>query len=456
MLEYDIASCCKRLRLSKNIVEMSVKIQADSHQEYLLKLLQAEITHREKARRDKLLKKAGFYTIKTFESFRFDEVTLPSGVTPEYLKECEFIANKTNIVMYGNVGTGKTHLSIALGVEACKKGLEVRFFRTSALVNKLAEQKKAGSLSAFLKTLNKADLLICDEWGYVPLDRVGADMASLKDGNNPKGILLNVTNIKAKEQYIRSEYLNVKKGDSLNLVFLPDQSVLTMEIEIAAMAEQAPLGTEIPRYPYNIQIFISQETFDAIYSGYPQKYRNIQPKLYIRTSDSEELSDQIFLYKDRTSIDEIFVIDYNADHREQRRFLTFVYVFFYGFVALITAICIANIFNTVSTGIQLRKREFGMMLSVGMTPKGFYKMLYYESLFYGVKALLFGLPVSYIIMRLLHRILGRSFEISFSIPWKSVIGAVIVVFAIVGVTMFYSGSKVKDENIMDMLRAENL
>jgi DNA replication protein DnaC len=106
MLEYDIASCCKRLRLSKNIVEMSVKIQADSHQEYLLKLLQAEITHREKARRDKLLKKAGFYTIKTFESFRFDEVTLPSGVTPEYLKECEFIANKTNIVMYGNVGTG--------------------------------------------------------------------------------------------------------------------------------------------------------------------------------------------------------------------------------------------------------------------------------------------------------------------------------------------------------------
>lgn len=174
MLEYDIASCCKRLRLSKNIVEMSVKIQADSHQEYLLKLLQAEITHREKARRDKLLKKAGFYTIKTFESFRFDEVTLPSGVTPEYLKECEFIANKTNIVMYGNVGTGKTHLSIALGVEACKKGLEVRFFRTSALVNKLAEQKKAGSLSAFLKTLNKADLLICDEWGYVPLDRVGA------------------------------------------------------------------------------------------------------------------------------------------------------------------------------------------------------------------------------------------------------------------------------------------
>jgi len=172
----DIAVCCKKLRLSKNIVEMSGKIQADSHQEYLLKLLQAEILHREEARKDKLLKKAGFYTIKTFESFKFDEVTLPADINPEYLKACKFIENKTNIVMYGNVGTGKTHLSIALGVEACKKGLEVRFFRTSALVNKLAEQKKAGTLSAFLKAINKADLLICDEWGYVPLDRMGAQL----------------------------------------------------------------------------------------------------------------------------------------------------------------------------------------------------------------------------------------------------------------------------------------
>jgi len=176
MLVTDIADCCKKLRLSRNIVEMSDKIEADSHQEYLLKLLQAEVAHREEVRMNKLLKKAGFYTIKTFESFRFDEVTLPSDITLEYLKECEFIKNKTNIVMYGNVGTRKTHLSIALGVEACKKGLEVRFFRTSALVNKLAEQKKAGTLSAFLKTLNKADLLICDEWGYVPLDRVGSQL----------------------------------------------------------------------------------------------------------------------------------------------------------------------------------------------------------------------------------------------------------------------------------------
>ena len=196
MLEPDIATCCKRLRLSKNIVEMSDKIQADTHQEYLLKLLQSEILHREKTRKDKLLKNAGFYSIKTFESFRFDEVTLPGGITPEYLKECEFLASKTNIVMYGNVGTGKSHLSIALGVEACKKGLEVRFFRTSALVNKLAELKKAGTLSVFLRNLSKADLLICDEWGYVPLDRIGAQLLFevISERYERKSVIIN-TNI---------------------------------------------------------------------------------------------------------------------------------------------------------------------------------------------------------------------------------------------------------------------
>jgi DNA replication protein DnaC len=176
MLTLAIADCCKELRLSRNIAEMSKKIQADSYQEYLLKLLKSELEHRDAARKDKLLKSAGFYSIKTFESFRFDEVTLPGTINTEYLKNCEFIESKTNLVMYGNVGTGKSHLSIALGVEACKKGIAVKFFRTSALVNKLAEAKNRGALSAYLKQLHKAELLICDEWGYVPLDRTGAQL----------------------------------------------------------------------------------------------------------------------------------------------------------------------------------------------------------------------------------------------------------------------------------------
>ena len=122
------------------------------HQEYLLKLLQAEVKHRENARRNKLMNLAGFYYRKSFDGFHFDEVTLPDAVSQIYLQNCEFIKTKTNVIMYGNVGTGKTYLSIALGIEACKRGISTRFFRTAALVNQLSEAKKNGSLASFRMT----------------------------------------------------------------------------------------------------------------------------------------------------------------------------------------------------------------------------------------------------------------------------------------------------------------
>lgn len=78
--------------------------------------------------------------------------------------------------MYGNVGTGKTYLSIALGVEACRKGIETKFYRTAALVNRLFKAKRSSTLSSFMKQISKAELVICDEWGYVPLDRTGAQL----------------------------------------------------------------------------------------------------------------------------------------------------------------------------------------------------------------------------------------------------------------------------------------
>ncbi|MCQ9628104.1 ATP-binding protein [Cetobacterium somerae] len=94
----------------------------------------------------------------------------------EELKELKFIIEKKNLILYGGVGTGKTHMACALGLNACNEGKNVKFYRTSTLVNQLSEAKKKGNLSSFLKRFEKLDLLILDEWGYVPLDREGAQL----------------------------------------------------------------------------------------------------------------------------------------------------------------------------------------------------------------------------------------------------------------------------------------
>lgn len=176
MLKEELLNCCKALRLSRGLVDNSEEIAAESHQAYLLELLQREIAHREKSKRDRLLKNAGFYTLKSFDDYRFDEVKLPSGVTQDYLKQTQFMEEQKNLILYGNVGTGKTHLAIAMGIAACRRGLSVGFYRTANLVNQLADAKKAGKLSKLLSTIKKFDLLICDEWGYVPLDREAAQL----------------------------------------------------------------------------------------------------------------------------------------------------------------------------------------------------------------------------------------------------------------------------------------
>lgn len=193
MLEDKIIACCKKLRLSRNFADMAMMADGESHQEYLLKLLVAELKNREQCRITKLINAAGFYSIKTFDEFRFDEVTLPSDLTPERLKSLDFIEEKKNIIMYGRTGTGKTMLSIALGITACQHGIPVRFFRTSAFVNQLLEAKHAGTLGKLLKKLNKVSVIILDEWGYVPYDRTGIQLLFdyLSEIHEQKSIILN-------------------------------------------------------------------------------------------------------------------------------------------------------------------------------------------------------------------------------------------------------------------------
>lgn len=179
--------------MSRNLADMAQTISGESHQEYLYELLSGELNNREQGRIATLINVAGFYSIKTFDGFRFDEITLPSGLTPESLKSLDFIREKKNVIMYGRTGTGKTMLSIALGVSACQRGIPVKFYRTAALVNQLSEAKKASTLGILLKKLDKASVIILDEWGYVPYDRTGAQLLFdyLSEIHEHKPVILN-------------------------------------------------------------------------------------------------------------------------------------------------------------------------------------------------------------------------------------------------------------------------
>ncbi len=172
----NIKRYCKELRLGTNMVNNISDIQAESHEEFLEKVLEIEVMYRETARKNRYLKQAGFDVIKTFENYTFDQIEIPETISIEELKSTEFVKRKENLILYGPVGTGKSHLSTAIGVNACMNNMKVKFYRTAALVNELIDAKNNGTLNKLLKQIEKVEILVCDEWGYIPIDVEGAKL----------------------------------------------------------------------------------------------------------------------------------------------------------------------------------------------------------------------------------------------------------------------------------------
>ena len=144
--------------------------------EYLAELTHLEVTARRERRVQRLLQDAHLPMTKTLDSFDFDsQKTLDRDAVLE-LFTCDFVARKENVVLVGEVGTGKTHLSIALVVACCQKDLRARFTTATQLVNTLAEAKSLGRLERKIEQLARFDVVCVDELGYVPFDRQGADL----------------------------------------------------------------------------------------------------------------------------------------------------------------------------------------------------------------------------------------------------------------------------------------
>jgi DNA replication protein DnaC len=148
----------------------------ESYEQYLLRLTELEVASRSANVLKARIKQAAFPAVKDFDTYDF--TAQPSVNKPKILELAngEWIRQHFNCCLVGNSGTGKTHLASALGLAACRRGWRVRFFTAAALVNRLEEAQKQYQLERFLKQLERIDLLICDEVGYLSFSRVGAEL----------------------------------------------------------------------------------------------------------------------------------------------------------------------------------------------------------------------------------------------------------------------------------------
>ncbi|WP_453990930.1 ABC transporter permease [Bacillus nitroreducens] len=255
-------------------------------------------------------------------------------------------------------------------------------------------------------------------------------------------------------KFIETKSIHSNVGETLDLytMFYDDEEQqMVNKMTIGALTEQVPMGVNTSSAG-GIDLIVSEDVLNHFVSNNEKLKSEIQTELYMNSSNPMGTQDEL----DKVTDSNTHVYNVVQRRQEQENLIMLMSVFTYGFITLISLISIANIFNTISTSISLRKREFAMLRSVGMTPKGFNKMINYESIFYGVNALLYGLPISLIVMYLIYLSLGNTFEYGFSLPWLSIVFVIFIIFIIVGAAMMYSIQKIKKENIIDGLKQESI
>ena len=217
-------------------------------------------------------------------------------------------------------------------------------------------------------------------------------------------------------------------------------------------------------------IFVTNKSFDLIEEfSYMSDFKIVvNKKLYDSISDSSTHYTQFNIVSDNTNnidkltkeLDKYSNVNYTnikEAMKQANNLILAVKILMYGFISLVTLIGVTSVFNTISTSMALRKREFAVLRSIGLTNRGFNKILFFESLFFGMKSLIFAIPVSIGITVLIHYALADMMSIStIIIPWKYIIISIVSVFVIVLLTMMYSTSKIKKHNIIEQIREENI
>lgn len=246
-------------------------------------------------------------------------------------------------------------------------------------------------------------------------------------------------NNKLTTKYMR--VFNFNKGDIIDATITDTKEKI--KIEIGAVSDVKPFGFKGVDGQY---LIISDEMFDA-------NFKSKVLTIYYKSNDANKLQDDLddFLKGE----------DYNINNVDENvkimsNLFTLVGIFLYGFIIVISLIGITNIFNTITTNMELRKQEFAMLKSIGMTTKEFNRMIRLESLFMGIKSLFFGVPIGIALSYIIYHFLSEESGIPYKLPIEAILIAIAVVFILISLIMKYSMSKINKQNTIETIRNENI
>ena len=268
------------------------------------------------------------------------------------------------------------------------------------------------------------------------------------EGFKHKGILIdyfeyNGMNEKGKQVVDNFRVFNINKDDLIK-VKEDDKGGKAVEISVGVISKKYPFGLD--KGSTSDILILSDEHFDEIAKP---KYMD----LYIYSKNNEKLVKDIEEYlKDEN----FHLFDRSKHVKEMKNISLLVSIFLYGFITVITLIGITNIFNTITTNMELRKREFATLKAIGMTTKEFNKMIRLESLFMGVKSLIIGVPLGVGLSLLIQYFAYKGRDIPYNIPSLAIGISIIAVFLLIIAIMKYSINKINKQNVIETIRNENI
>lgn len=250
----------------------------------------------------------------------------------------------------------------------------------------------------------------------------------------------------------------VKESSDYGDTLQKDDFDCTMTLDNIFVTDKIPFAIEDNFLRTSqIVIIIPETLFNQLYQVDTSGYQD-DITLFLKVPKYKKIDAYITEYIDGlTNKKMVQYFNYPKDMKQVNNLYLVIGILLYGFITLVTLIGVTSVFNTIHTSIALRRKEFAMLRSMGLTPHGFNKILYFESFFFGAKSLLYGIPFSFLVILWIHVVMiNVSSPEQIMIPWKSIGIAILGVFIIVFVTMMYATKKMKKENILDAIREENI